>query len=89
MKKTDMLKYVIHCLDDALNVRSYWELQEADFDRVRLVGWQVGFEPVFVAVWSYLPNVTLTAEDAEEIATDYLIERKWFADGPFPATWVL
>jgi hypothetical protein len=43
----------------------------------RLVGWQCGFEPLFVAVWSYL-DVRLDDCEAEEIATDFLIERGWF-----------
>lgn len=86
MRKSDMLKHVMVCLDDTGAVRDMLDMPAGN---ARLVGWQVGFEPVFVAVWSYLPFVQLTADEAEEIATDYLIERKWFADGPFPATWVL
>lgn len=43
-----------------------------------LVGWQCGFEPVFIAVYSYL-DVRLNDDDAIDIATEYLSERKWFA----------
>lgn len=46
-----------------------------------LVGWQCGFEPMFVAVHSYL-DVELTDDECVELATDYLEERDWFADGP-------
>lgn len=42
-----------------------------------LVGWQCGFEPLFVAVHSYL-DVKLTDYEAEELAVDYLEERGWF-----------
>lgn len=86
MRKSDMLKYVMVCLDDTGTVRDMLDMPAGN---VRLVGWHVGFEPVFVAVWSYLPNVRLTADEAEEIATDYLLEKSWFADGPWPADWVL
>lgn len=86
MRKSDMLKYVTVCLDDTGAVRDMLDMPAGN---ARLVGWQVGFEPVFVAVWSYLPEVKLTEDEAEDIATDYLIERNWFADGPVPADWVL
>lgn len=42
-----------------------------------LIGWRCGFEPCFVAVYSYL-DVRLDDDEAVEIAVDYLIERKWF-----------
>jgi len=43
-----------------------------------LVGWQCGFEPLFVAVHSYL-DVKLNDGQAVEMATEYLVERDWFA----------
>ena len=47
-----------------------------------LIGWQCGSEPLFVAVHSYL-DVRLDDDDeAIEMATDFLAEIKWFADGP-------
>ena len=42
-----------------------------------LVGWQCGFEPLFVAVHSYL-DVKLDDCDAEDMAREYLEERGWF-----------
>jgi hypothetical protein len=44
-----------------------------------LVGWQCGFEPLFVAVHSDY-DVRLDDDEAEEMARDYLIERGWFSD---------
>ena len=46
-----------------------------------LIGWQCGFEPLFVAVHSYL-DVRLDENEAIEMATDFLAEIKWFSDGP-------
>lgn len=76
MNRADALRYVGHALDDALAVRT----GEAIPDHARLVGWQCGFEPMFVAVWSYLPGVKLDADEAADIARDYLSEIEWFAD---------
>ena len=42
-----------------------------------LVGWQCGFDPMFVAVYSYL-DVRLDDSKAIELVTDYLTELKWF-----------
>jgi len=44
-----------------------------------LVGWQCGFEPLFVAVHSYL-DCELDDDEVVELATDYLNERKWFVN---------
>ncbi len=76
MNRKMALPYVSFALDDSLNVRT----GEAIPKHARLVGWQCGFEPLFVAVWSYLPGVTLDESEAEDIARDYLTERKWFSD---------
>lgn len=69
--------YVSFGVDDALSFRRADEAPS----NARLIGWQCGFEPMFVAVWSYLGH-RISDEDAIEIATDALIERRWFADGP-------
>lgn len=45
-----------------------------------LVGWQCGFEPLFVAVHSYL-DVRVDDEEAEELAADWLEEIGWFGQG--------
>lgn len=76
MKRAHALPYVSVALDDALAVRT----GEPIPPHARLVGWRCGFEPLFVAVWSYLPDVRLDADDAEGIALNYLIERGWFGD---------
>lgn len=44
-----------------------------------LVGWQCGFEPLFVAVHSYM-DVRIDDTDAENMAREYLEERGWFSD---------
>lgn len=79
MNRVDAIPYVSFYLDDALAVRAAGDMPE----NARLVGWQCGFEPMFVAVWSYL-GIRLAADVAEDIARDYLIERKWFADCDSP-----
>jgi len=53
-----------------------------------LVGWQCGFEPLFVAVHSYL-DVKLDEDEAEELAAGYLDEIGWFADGVTEADYVI
>jgi hypothetical protein len=68
-------EYISFCVDDALNERSIDDMP----DNARLVGWQCGFEPFIVAVWSYLPGIKLLDVDAEDIATDLLVERAWFS----------
>jgi hypothetical protein len=70
--------YIAFCVDDALSERSVDDMPA----NARLVGWQCGFEPLFVAVWSYLPNARVDDEDAVSIATELLEERRWFSDGP-------
>lgn len=53
-----------------------------------LVGWQCGFEPLFVAVHSYL-DVRLDDDEAIEMATDFLAEIRWFSDGPQEPDYVI
>ena len=62
------------CVDDALAERSVDDMPT----NARLVGWQCGFEPLFVAVWSYLDR-RLSEDEAVEIAKDLLSEKHWFA----------
>lgn len=84
--KEKAMSYVSFAVDDALAIRSIAEIPS----NARLVGWQCGFEPLFVAVWSHL-GVSLKGDEAEDIARDLLVERKWFADceNPPPADYVL
>jgi hypothetical protein len=86
MKREDAIRYVGHAVDDALSPRT--ERGAAIPANARLVGWQCGFEPMFVAVWSYL-GVEMAFDDAEEIAADYLEEINWFSNGRVPADYVL
>jgi len=78
MNRADALPYIAHVLTDALGALPLDQLRPD----ATLIGWQCGFEPMFVAVQSYLPGVTIDADDAEGIAVDYLDEMGWFADGP-------
>ncbi len=78
--RAQALPYVAHCLDTALCERHISEMP----GNARLIGWQCGFEPMFVAVWSCLSDTQGNADpvdpcEAEEIATDYLRESGWFA----------
>lgn len=57
-------------------------------DNARLIGWQCGFEPMFVAVWSYL-GVRLDDDDAVEIAKDYLAEIRWFNGEPTAPDYII
>jgi hypothetical protein len=76
MNRMQALPYVSHHLDDALSdERDVKDIPE----NAVLVGWQCGFEPLFIAVSSYLPDCKLSQESAVEIAVDYLIEKGWFA----------
>jgi hypothetical protein len=85
MTREQALKYVSFAVDDALSVCDIKDMP----DNARLVGWQCGFEPMFVAVWSYL-DLELDDQEAEELATELLIERKWFgADRPRHADYVI
>jgi hypothetical protein len=85
MPRQEALKYVSYVLDDAL---SPLPMSKLDKKNAVLVGWQCGFEPLFVAVQSYL-NVKLTEADAEDIAKDYLEEKKWFSGEPKDADYIL
>ena len=93
MKRETALPYVSRVLDDAGGASEFMTQAMLRENPPRsdavLVGWQCGFEPLFIAVQSYIPGVVLTAEEAEELATDYLTERKWFSDEPREADYVI
>lgn len=84
MNRTIALQYLGGCVDDALCPRD-GEPPPAD---ARLIGWQCGFEPMFIAVWSYL-GIRLDDDAATEIATDYLDECGWFADEPTEPDYII
>jgi hypothetical protein len=84
MKREDAYQYISVCVDDALSVRSIDDMPKD----ARLIGWQCGFEPLFVAVWSYL-DVRLGDDTAVELAMDILQERQWFAGEPTEPDFIL
>ena len=96
MNRENAAQYIGHYVDDALNTEPFkdeegYELDHeaiAEDSNIRLVGWQCGFEPMFVAVRSYL-NVRLDDAEAEDLARDLLIEIKWFSDEPRDADYIL
>lgn len=75
MTREQAIPYIGHYVDDALSPRHANEMPA----HARLIGWQCGFEPMFVAVWSYLPDNQPDYAEAIEIATDYLEEKQWFS----------
>lgn len=74
MNREQAIPYISYCVDDAGAERDVKDMPA----NARLVGWQCGFEPMFVAVWSCLGS-WLDDEEAEDLAIDLLIEKKWFS----------
>ena len=66
-------EYIGHHVDDAGSD----EIKPVNTN-TRLVVYQCGFEPMVVAVHSYLPNVRIDDAEAEELAQNLLLEKKWF-----------
>jgi hypothetical protein len=77
--------FIAYVLTDALSTLPLSDL----LPDATLVGWQCGFEPMVVAVQSYMPRTRVDASDAEEIAADYLAEIGWFSDGPTDADFII
>lgn len=94
MTRNDALPYVSFVVDDAgsgreLGADMHATTRETGHKyRSVLVGWQCGFEPLFVAVHSYL-DVKLDDQDAEEMAQEYLAERNWFSGEPTDADYII
>jgi hypothetical protein len=84
MTREQALPYVSLGVDDALSERSKDEMPA----NARLIGWQCGHEPMFVAVWSYL-DLELDDEEAEELAVELLIEKNWFKGKPRDADYII
>lgn len=83
MDRQQALQYVEFAVDDALSPRTERGAQIPAL--AKLVGWNVDSKPVFVAVWSYLPSVQLTDDEAVEIAIDYINEiGAWIGRGEKP-----
>ncbi len=76
MNREQARPYIGLCVDDALCERDIADMPP----NARLVGWQCGFEPMFVAVWSYLDDQQPDMAEAAEIAMDLLAEKGWFGD---------
>lgn len=84
MTRAQAIPYVSYVVDDAgsgraLNADPHAIVRSGiDFShRSILIGWQCGFEPLFVAVHSYL-DCHIDDDEAEELAKDYLSEIGWF-----------
>lgn len=80
IKTTDFEPYIAWICDDALSARDWKPTDELQAGDV-VLAWQCGFEPLAIVVRSYLPETYLDADEAIELATDWLCERNWFA-GP-------
>jgi hypothetical protein len=96
MNRTDAVEYLGGYVDDALSPDPFKaddghlmsDQEIATDSNIRLVGWQCGFEPLFVAVRSYL-DLRLDDDEAEELAVDLLVERGWFSGEPKEADYIL
>jgi hypothetical protein len=89
--KADLLPYVSFAVNDALaaDLAAGEVLKRIPIERIRFVGWQCGFEPLVVLVYSYLPGCSIDDEEASDLARDLLTERKWFAGEPTDPDFVL
>jgi len=79
MTRQDAIKNIGHYIDDAMSTH-----EQPVTPRTTLVGWQCGFEPMFVAVNSYLDGCVVEEDEAVELATALLQEIKWFSDNQGP-----
>lgn len=86
MNRQDAIPYL---RSEAIDNSQAFRRVEDRPDNARFIGWQCGAEPMFVAVWSYLPNHRLDDYDAIELVIDYLCEKGWFANGPTKPDYVL
>ena len=81
MNRAQATPYVSFVVDDAGCGRELGADQHAIVRAESvLVGWQCGFEPLFVAVHAY-GGWQMSEDEAVELATDFLLERDWFSDG--------
>jgi hypothetical protein len=71
MKRIQAIPYVSFTIDSHRNIKPVSRVP----DNAILVGWQCGFEPLFVAVDSDIG-------DPEQIATSFLEKRCWFSGEP-------
>jgi hypothetical protein len=86
MTREQALPYIAHCVDDAGSIRDIKDMPA----NARLVGWQCGFEPMFVAVWTYLPGEDQPDySEAVGLAVDLLTEIDWFSGEPTEPDYVI
>ena len=85
MNREQARDYISFCVDDAMQFQSIDDMPAT----ARLVGWQCGFEPLFVAVWSRHRDLRVSDLSAEIIAAAILEGRGWFADGPTPPDYII
>lgn len=90
MTRDQALPYVSFAIDTSLSLIDVSGIPS----NARLVGWQCGFEPLFVAVFAYTGDTQgnldrVDDDEAEDLATEYLIERGWFAGEPTRPDYVI
>lgn len=83
--RNQLEKYIGYCLDDTGDIR---ELKDKPAN-ARLVVYPCGFEPMVVAVWSYLPNIKVDDDEAIELADDFLKEIGWLSEPDKTAEYVV
>ena len=89
MNRSKCLVYISYVIDTALSLD-----QKLDKDTATLVGWQLGFEPMFVAVQDAYTDESgcrdiVQENEAVEIAMDYLKEINWFDGEPIEPDYVI
>lgn len=94
MTREQALPYIHFVVDDAGDAARFDAIRSRVDASTRLVGWQCGFEPVFIAVNSYLcategPWDAVDDAEAETLATECMEEIGWFVDGPTPPDYIL
>lgn len=85
MNRTEAIKYL---RDEGVDTANAFRLASDRPPNARLIGWNCGAEPMFVAVWCYL-GFRVDDYDAIELAVDYLCEKKWFSGPPTQPDFVL
>jgi hypothetical protein len=85
-----LLPYVDHIVDDSGNGRMLGSDQHAHIkDNTVLVGYQCGFEPMVIAVNSFMDGIKLDDSEAEDLAKDYLLEIGWSNDPDLTADYIV
>lgn len=85
MKRIDAIAYVGHIVDTALSA----DRKDYPLHATRFIGWQCGFEPMFVAVCDAYGRDVPDCDEAVDIAKDYLAEIGWFANGATEPDYIL